>query len=339
MNLNSSESCVCFHTPPLIDLSKVLDGESDDSCATALYYSLSHWGWCHIAVETSKLPFHFEKSKIESYFESFNGDSEYGVIYRGRCSESGSSSTSCQPEPKQSLEVQRCRDSSTQLHCAMDVLHSIALTVSRQLGIPENVLLYESKSQVDCKSHQGCKCNLDLMRVFLYDPCFPTLGSSPHTDWGSWTVVWQDSMGGLQTYCPIHDAYVDVTSPNAENGTLPSQTYDYFVLHVGDITSLAIGHIIGRPDRFPSPRHRVICPKESPRVSLVYFAYPPPSKTLMQIEDDLQSLSLFEFKSTGHKTSCVSYDSYFLLKDQNPGGEVDDSESVYQRIRKKSMTF
>jgi 2OG-Fe(II) oxygenase superfamily len=325
---------VCFHTPPLIDLSKAFGGELDASCSTALYSSLSQWGWCHIAVKSSLLPFHFEKSKFESYFQSFKPDSEYGVIYRGRCTESGSA----QPEPKQSLEVQRCGDSSTPLHDAMDVLHHIALSVSRQLGIPKNVLLHEAKCRGDCSYHRkGYKCNLDLMRVFLYDPCYPALGSSPHTDWGSWTVVWQDSLGGLQTYCSIHDAYVDVTSPTAETGALQSQSYVYFVLHVGDISSLAIGHILGHPDKFPSPRHRVICPRESKRVSLVYFAYPPPQRTLKEIEDDLQCVSLFKLNSVCHNPSILSYDAYFLLKNQNPGREVDDSESVYRRIREKSM--
>eukprot|EP00554_Chaetoceros_debilis_P010665 CAMPEP_0194109020 /NCGR_PEP_ID=MMETSP0150-20130528/8623_1 /TAXON_ID=122233 /ORGANISM="Chaetoceros debilis, Strain MM31A-1" /LENGTH=69 /DNA_ID=CAMNT_0038797877 /DNA_START=33 /DNA_END=239 /DNA_ORIENTATION=+ len=57
---------------------------------------------------------------------------------------------------------------------------------------------------------------MDLLRVFRYDAMtnarqqYAHLGSSPHTDWGSLTVVWQDSMGGLQIYCHDCDKWNDV---------------------------------------------------------------------------------------------------------------------------------
>ena len=50
---------------------------------------------------------------------------------------------------------------------------------------------------------------LDLLCIFHYFSekqleteglLNPALGSNQHTDWGSLTVIWQDSVGGLQTY-------------------------------------------------------------------------------------------------------------------------------------------
>ena len=295
--------------------------------------TLSYWGWCHVSLDPSILPCTFKKSDFVKLFENSELEAlrNHGnVIYRGRSAESGSSAVE-QAEPKQSLEVQRCRrasgdDSSTPLHKCMNAMHSIAVTVTKLLSLPDNALLQERP----CSNDGGCcengKCNIDLMRIFLYDPVHPAIGSSAHTDWGSWTVVWQDDAGGLQTYCPAHDRYVDVVKPQPSK-----QSHDdvvNFVVHVGDVTSLAMGHASpkGTAVAFPSPKHRVVCPLDEPRVSLVYFAYPPPFKSLAEIEEALENHVVLV-------DSKVCYDSYSLLQNQTTGGESGNPESVYRRIR------
>ena len=108
------------------------------------------------------------------------------------------------------------------------------------------------------------------------------MGSSPHSDWGTITVVWQDSKGGLQTYCYACDKWsnVDTTASadisttnendeeNDEEGLRSSgqqsninnkETCSLFV-HVGDFLSLASIRGEGGYPMFPSPRHRVLSP-------------------------------------------------------------------------------
>jgi hypothetical protein len=319
-------TCTC-ESPPVIDLTGSFTGEADESSELLLSSTLSRWGWCHVAVDPSSLSCSFVKPDFVKFFEQEEIESlqqQGGAIYRGRSAESGSSASE-QAEPKQSWEVQRCGDSTpTPLHDYMNVLHSIAVTVTKLLCLPENTVLQEGACS--CCDGDCAKCNIDLMRVFLYDPAHPTLGSSAHTDWGSWTVVWQDGTGGLQTYCPEHERYVDVKAHQNDSKV-------YFVVHVGDVTSLAFGHASkeGTKVAFPSPKHRVICPREAPRVSLVYFAYPPPSISLADIERRLENHSILN-------DSKVSYGSYYLLQNQTPGGHVEDPETVYQSIRTKRLS-
>jgi isopenicillin N synthase-like dioxygenase len=45
------------------------------------------------------------------------------------------------------------------------------------------------------------------------------LGSSPHTDWGTLTVVWQDNKRGLQTHCDACNVWLDV---NTSSSLLPN---------------------------------------------------------------------------------------------------------------------
>jgi hypothetical protein len=325
--MNSIRRCTC-QSPPVIDLTDVLAGEANRTNQELMRATLAQWGWCHIAVKPSSLPCHFSKVNFVKFFEDDEIKllvRQHGATYRGRLAESGSSSSE-QPEPKQSWEVQRCTNcSSTPLHKYMNVLHSIAVAITKLLSLPENTLLQERPCSCDSQG-DNAKCNIDLMRVFLYDPVHPTLGSSPHTDWGSWTVVWQDTSGGLQTYCSEHDRYVDVMPPQDDSKA-------YFIVHVGDVTSLTLAHASkeGAMVSYPSPIHRVICPSSTtPRVSLVYFAYPPPKMSLLEIEMALENHSMVI-------DSKICYDSYFLLQNQTTGSSLQDSEAVYQRIRAQPL--
>jgi 2OG-Fe(II) oxygenase superfamily len=326
-HMNNIRSCTC-QSPPIIDLTDVLTVGADETNQKLMRSTLAHWGWCHVSVNPSSLPCSFKRRSFVKFFEDDEIKlllRQHGAIFRGRSAESGSSSSK-QPEPKQSWEVQRCSNgSSTPLHKYMNVLHSIAVAITKLLSLPENTLLQEGPCTCNCQG-DCTKCNIDLMRVFLYDPVHPTLGSSPHTDWGSWTVVWQDLSGGLQTYCSEHDLYVDVIPPQGDSKV-------FFIVHVGDVTSLALAHASkgGARISFPSPMHRVVCPSSTtPRVSLVYFAYPPPRISLLEIEGALENHAVLV-------DSEIRYDSYFLLQNQTTGASLEDSEAVYRRIRTQRL--
>ena len=227
-----------------------------------------------------------------------------------------------------------------------EALHSVASTIIHLLDIPPQLVLQEGSCQClstnvnnDTKHTNKCqRCNIDLLRVFRYDAIsslvdFPLqnkndydgdnklnkpqgMGSSPHSDWGTMTIVWQDDKGGLQTYCHACDVWSDVdasSSTKAEDTTTDkcgesikknnssSRKCSLFV-HIGDFLSLA--SIKGRDGSdypmWPSPRHRVLCPTvrhennktvvdnkasaEDCRRSLVYFAYPPPDISLDTVQ-------------------------------------------------------
>lgn len=137
--------------------------------------------------------------------------------YRGRAAESGSSSNT---EPKQSWEIFRCKngisgDSSSErdvgdlslLEEYTKIFHQVSLCLFQNVFQLPNIFT-EEKDCV-CGKSDCSLCTMDLLRVFRYDALEKeeitnSLGSSPHTDWGSLTVVWQDSKGGLQIYCHKH---------------------------------------------------------------------------------------------------------------------------------------
>ena len=251
-----------------------------------------------------------------------------------------------------------------------DALHSVAAMVIDLLGIPPNIVLREEGCRCRCIpnedndnstrgiNHDG-PCNIDLLRVFRYNTVAhdsKLTGSSPHSDWGTLTVVWQDEKGGLQTYCCACDTWLDVnvSSLLSVKSTLtelmvdedgPSSIASFFV-HVGDFLSLATimedGEEGGETECsmpiWPSPRHRVLCPSvrmdhtsegeggEDCRWSLVYFAYPPPG---ISLEDALRVImpivkSFFSSVEGGTMTkddtittSDRMYDWYSLLQDQS----------------------
>ncbi len=215
-----------------------------------------------------------------------------------------------------------------------EALHTVASVVIDLLGIPPNVALAGEGCRCRHRTAPngegfdggggGGPCNVDLLRAFRYDAVGPeknkrdddddddgqkddddrssaeALGSSPHTDWGTLTVVWQDDRGGLQTHCRMCDAWSDVdasppsssscSSSKSSNGggecaaaggkgedvdfDVQSEISASFFVHVGDFLSLATmavdddgGGGGGRGGSvWPSPRHRVLCPAPtSPR--------------------------------------------------------------------------
>ena len=281
----------------------------------------------------------------------------------------------------------------SQLKLLQDIpqaLHSVATTVNWALQLPKNLLLQEQTIPFftceggcichrNCQQHQGVPplptspCNIDLLRVFYYDPVptnkqdikiteqqhqhQSTLGSSAHTDWGSWTVVWQDQVGGLQTWCPscqvwrnVEASFDDVrgSSNNAEDTILR------FVIHVGDATSLALAHaarenqqeLTQPPDEspshplFPSPKHRVLSPSTEPRASLVYFVYPTPGQSLESLSKGVSQW--YRQYATSSKTPLpteLSYDNYYLLHDQSVSTTSNEGNGINEEIKSPKQIF
>ena len=251
-----------------------------------------------------------------------------------------------------------------------EALHAVASLVIDLLDIPPSLVLREGRCRCTSKDDgssielaRGC-CNIDLLRVFRYDAVPPpkrndetttddvdpvVMGSSAHSDWGTLTVVWQDTKGGLQTYCHECDKWSDVDAASAQSSSSDGGIASVFV-HVGDFLSLATSDGEGGDGDvpvWPSPRHRVKCPTtgkgvtdssrvadscEECRRSLVYFAYPPPGVSLDDVRRVVSPLaSTPSGRSPSSSTTSVVdgakrdaaaaigtvYDTYSLLHDQS----------------------
>jgi len=229
------------------------------------------------------------KEWIEELFSSENirNEKDLKLIQQ----ESGSGDNA---EFKQSWEFARENDTSNsrvaqRLRMWSEIQHTVANKVASIMNV-EQTLCHDSP--------------LDLLRAFRYDAVATksALGSSPHTDWGSWTVVWQDDVGGLETF-------------NQGQWKAVSSPCDCFVVHVSDYTSLATG--------WPSPRHRVVS-SEKIRHSLVYFAYPPPQSTLQ----DLMHAPV---------ATTVDYSHYSLLQNQSVQGATESPQECYQCILQQTV--
>ena len=277
-----------------------------------------------------------------------------GATFRGRTSESGASKS---PEPKQSWEWMRCscpnRKFNSQfmnsrlrlniLNQWTDAMHEAALLVIRLAvggGISTRNTLCESQCLCsgDDNAHPSKCCCTDLLRVFRYDGLsneterISRPGSSAHTDWGTVTVVWQDTLGGLQTYCHGCEKWSDVKVVPDATTQSNDESISLFV-HVGDFLSLATG------GTFPSPRHRVLCPvldnntKRGSRCSLVYFAYPLPGVPLKDVEDELH------LRRNETQDNSICYEQYSLLHDQSATCISDNSQSqrMYERMRNNNF--
>jgi len=340
-------SCTC-DSPPIINLTDAFLGKGyAKENSTLLCSTLEKWGWCHVTLVEDELDFSFPSFEKSTFLQTFSEDRkeellQQGAIYRGREAESGSSSSQA-TEPKQSWEISRCcgKKGNNTFLPFLESMHSVATAVGGILSFPKETMLKEERCHCSSSSdaEKQTPCNIDLLRVFLYDPDPTALGSSPHTDWGTLTVVWQDNVGGLETYCPVHQVYNEVSPQEKKDET---QRLCHFVVHVGDVTSLTLGHASGggkgdQKVQFPSPLHRVQCPKKSdePRISLVYFCYPPPPLSLATLEQRIQD----HVVSPNHSsTTKVPYDSYYLLQNQTSGQTADnDPEAVYQQIREKPL--
>jgi 2OG-Fe(II) oxygenase superfamily len=295
----------------------------------------------------------------------------FGPSVTYRRAESGSPGSLVE-EPKQSLELKRVATTTTttndeqkyevqaRMKSWITILHAVAWTVAKNLDWPDDTLIAKNNNnnvhggaatkKDDCGDDVDDAPPMDLLRAFLYDAVPSTtqspsdeevsLGSSPHTDWGSLTVVWQDRVGGLETFCRHNNCWVPVPAApvpddDDDNNFLP------LIIHIGDVTSLAMlgGGSSDTTDGnsvWPSPLHRVRSPKMGRRRSLVYFCYPTPKAGSLQ---NLQHLLKSEDFRADYQHDQVRFEQYSVLQNQSLllGGKQQqpqpiDARNVYERI-------
>ena len=320
---------------------EVVVGNDEEANKAAFIENLQTLGWSPIVIP--KAPFVApSQEEILAIFrrrrqrreENCNDNGDVTFI----ASESGSSEGTI--EPKESLEVQLSKCSNEASDADRDevtvknwckALSWIAHKACEELlGLPTNAFLPSDPTD-----------SLDLLRVFHYyavPSTDLTLGSSEHTDWGSLTVVWQDSVGGLQTYCRKRQRWIDV-KPAAERNEAKDDHCWRCIVHVGDMASLVLDDSktestskettnleVSHP--WPSPRHRVKSHPDKERVSLVYFGYPPRGVSLGEIQNRLDES--WQLSSTRGKKLPLS--EYFLLRNQSSGASEQDRESEASRL-------
>lgn len=293
------------------------------------------------------------------------------------------------------MEV-RCR-----LQAWTEILHAVIGHVMNELQLPTEHLIVnysDTEDRTFIKDTNSDETSsslqpLDLLRAFRYDPvskleenkggmtnsyddnekttAHPVLGSSSHTDWGSWTVVWQDDTTYppcLQTYCYHCEKWNPVIPPmslkkNSCDDTVTDNTAN-FIVHVGDITSLCIRHAIQHgqnitkksssspsssnetvPDStniWPSPRHRVISPQQHKyRHSLVYFVYPPSLETTTpaRIIESLYNWCHTHYANTRELDhQRIPYEDYSLLSDQSASINIDTSTDTITNTDMETYT-
>ena len=373
----------------------------NEETRSLLLDNLTRYGWSYVRITISKdstitndttttrrllgqTPDEWKRRLVSYFCDDFlqgNQHSIPGITYRA--AESGKPGT---VEPKQSLEVTRwppdtgAIDTDTavveDLQALTQVLHRVACAVRNALHLPRDVLLDEPPNPPKNPTRAA---PFDLLRVFYYDVVKENvndnnsparLGSSEHTDWGSFTVVWQDDTAEvescLQTYCLHHEQWVNVEAPpppavaEADPNT---RTWD-FVVHVGDLTSLAMGVALQKMQQemqqtkelastsddsdetttvlWPSPRHRVVSPTTQKRLSLVYFCYPPAATSLEQMQQEMTTW----WASQGNPSTCatvqIPFDDYYLLKNQSSEGTEDASRNnpraVYDSLKSLNVS-
>ena len=322
--------CTC-QEPPAVRLATTKDGYQEQS---VLMENLRRNGWSPIIVGAA---LSCPPPCREQILDCFQGDDSFAklclscsssIIYRS--AESGAKGASI-AEPKESLEVQLSNCSSLEIrqeqnskqkaliHSWCHSLSQIAKLVCDALQLPSNALLAEIPKE-----------SLDLMRVFYYHATSQkAMGSSPHTDWGSWTILWQDSVGGLETYCRACQKWIPVTPPT------PSEKNEWqCIVHVGDMASLALNNNNNNNNAscvcWPSPKHRVVSSKEE-RVSLVYFGYPPANSSITDIQNALADWNV------SRRGRRLPLNEYYLLHNQSTSSNDDDSMgtsvSIYRSIQ------
>ncbi|XP_030513343.2 LOW QUALITY PROTEIN: gibberellin 20 oxidase 2-like [Rhodamnia argentea] len=146
-----------------------------------------------------------------------------------------------------------------------------------------------------------------IMRCNLYPPCMNpglAMGTGPHSDPTSLTILHQDQVGGLQVF--VSNKWQAVT---------PRQ--DAFVVNIGD-TFMALTN-----GRYKSCLHRALVNRESERRSLVFFVCPREDRTVRPPSDllwtgmevprkypDFTWSDLLEFTQNHHRADVATLQSF-----------------------------
>ncbi|XP_019416313.1 PREDICTED: gibberellin 20 oxidase 2-like [Lupinus angustifolius] len=145
-----------------------------------------------------------------------------------------------------------------------------------------------------------------IMRCNYYPPCKScshTLGTGPHTDPTSLTILHQDQVGGLELF--IDNKWLAVR-PRPEA----------LVINIGD-TFMALSN-----GRYKSCMHRALVNADRERRSLVFFVCPRKDKTIKPPDSllrkkqprkypDFTWSNLFEFTQKHYRTDCATLQSFF----------------------------
>jgi len=331
-----------------------------------------------------------QRQRHHSQYNMMNNDDDEDLVFIS--AESGSNEGTVEPKESLEIELSKCYDTNDRYdRCSEDTNtnnddddddDNISRVRQRQQPQQQDdectiktwcKTLSWIANQIICKEllevlentflSENPNESLDLLRVFHYHQnnhdtkqTTPLLGSSEHTDWGSLTIVWQDKVGGLQTYCRACHKWINIRAAatmardreddcgenedgcttGEENKGTNTNKWECIV-HVGDMTSLMLGHYslskydnskvnnnnnskndFAPPPSWPSPLHRVVSPENEERVSLVYFGYPPRGLSLTQIQKLLKS---WKPLSRGRR---LPLEDYYLLRNQS-AILVDDS--------------
>ncbi|XVF14836.1 hypothetical protein REPUB_Repub09cG0095800 [Reevesia pubescens] len=145
-----------------------------------------------------------------------------------------------------------------------------------------------------------------IMRCNYYPPCNNsglTLGTGPHCDPTSLTILHQDQVGGLQVF-----------ANNKWQAVRPRQ--DALVINIGD-TFMALCN-----GRYKSCLHRAVVDRERERRSLVYFVCPKEDKIVRPPQDlvcregpreypDFTWSDLLEFTQKHYRADIATLQSFF----------------------------
>ncbi|PKI79427.1 hypothetical protein CRG98_000174 [Punica granatum] len=145
-----------------------------------------------------------------------------------------------------------------------------------------------------------------IMRCNLYPPCKNeglTLGTGPHCDPTSLTILHQDQVGGLQVF-----------ADNRWQAVRPCQ--NAFVVNIGD-TFMALSN-----GSYKSCLHRAVVHRERERRSLVYFACPREDKVVRPPPDlvcregvrqypDFTWSDLLHFTQSHYRADVATLESFF----------------------------